>query len=99
MIGRIFILRKSNKLKEALDFTSTLIAYYPNFVPAYIEKLHILFEMHSWDALLESAQRLGGMNAENIDSLIMISWYEVVSESSSDSGANFLTTTRKVIFF
>jgi tetratricopeptide repeat protein 21B len=97
LVGYSHYLRSTKKLKEALNTVNTIIGYYPNFLPAFIERMNIHFEMQNWEAVLESAQRLGGMSPENIDSMLMISLYELCCEGTSDSISTYLDTTKKVL--
>ena len=97
MLGQSFVFRKQRKIGAALEVNNRIIAYYPNFIPALVERTHTLMEMLSWDAILESAQRLGGLAHENIDSLLFISWYEICYEGPSQSAATYIKTLRKAI--
>lgn len=97
MLGQVALFRKQRKPSSALEVANRIIASYPNFIPALVERMYILLEMLSWDALLEAAQRLGGISHDNVDSMLMISWYELCCEGPSDTAATFLQTTRKAI--
>ncbi len=97
MLGQCVIFRKERKASMALEVCNRIIAYFPNFVPALVERLYILLEMLSWDALLEAAQRLGGVAQDNLDSLIMVTWFEICTEGPSDTVATYLKTLRNAI--
>ncbi|KAJ3117392.1 Tetratricopeptide repeat protein 21B [Phlyctochytrium bullatum] len=79
LFGRMFYLRLQRRQPTpALDITSQIIVYFPNFVPAYIERMYILLEMGAWDQVTESAQRLSSISPENIDattSLCLVELY------------------------
>jgi tetratricopeptide (TPR) repeat protein len=98
LVGNCYYLRKTKKLGESLTIIDKLIGYYPNFLPAYIEKIHIQLENQSWDAAIESAQRLGGLFPDSIDSMVMISLFELCWEGSTNSAALYLATTKNVLF-
>ncbi|KAJ3319716.1 Tetratricopeptide repeat protein 21B [Boothiomyces sp. JEL0866] len=85
MLGKCVQLRKEKNSTQALDLSNRIIAYYPNFLPAYIERMLIFLDLLAWDSLLEAAQRLGGLSQDNIDSLQMICLYEVCYEGPSDN--------------
>jgi tetratricopeptide (TPR) repeat protein len=89
-------LRNQKKHAEALDMINKIIAYYPNFIPAHIERLRILLDTHSWEALLDGAQRLGGLSVDNIDSLHMICMHELCCEGATPVAATFIKTLEKV---
>ena len=97
MLGQCSLLRKQRKAGAALEISNRIIAYYPNFIPALVERMYILMEMLSWDAVLEAAQRLGGSSPDNIDSLVVLAWYEICTEGASQSAAIYLRTLRKGI--
>ncbi|KAJ3302797.1 Tetratricopeptide repeat protein 21B [Kappamyces sp. JEL0829] len=88
--------KRQRKVSQALEVANRIIAYFPNFIPALVERLYILQEMLSWDTLLEAAQRLSGVSNDNIDAMIMITWYEICCEGPSETVATFLKSTRKV---
>ena len=97
MFGQSAIFRKQRKIGAALEVSNRIVAYYPSFVPALVERMYMLVEMLSWDAILESAQRLGGVSHDNIDSLIIISWFETCVEGPSQTATTYVKTLRKAI--
>lgn len=97
MFGQSAIFRKQRKIGAALEVSNRIVAYYPSFVPALVERMYMLVEMLSWDSILESAQRLGGIAHDNIDSLLILSWYETCVEGPSQNAATYVKTLRKAI--
>ncbi|KAJ3256152.1 Tetratricopeptide repeat protein 21B [Boothiomyces macroporosus] len=97
MFGKCVQLRSGKNSNQALDLSNRIIAYYPNFLPAYIERMLIFLDMLAWDSLLEAAQRLGGLSQDNVNSLQMICLYEVCIEGPSDNVAGYLETTFRAI--
>jgi tetratricopeptide repeat protein 21B len=98
LLGHCFYYRTQKRYAEATETIHNVLGYFPNFVPALIEKLSILLESQNWDGLLDSAQRLGGIAPDNVDSMLMIALYECCWEGPSDTVATFLETTKKVPF-
>ena len=66
-------------LSVAMDVTSCLIVYHPNFIPGLIERVYVCLEMGVWDGVWESLKKLesavppdGGIDAVAVGSLLEI---------------------------
>ncbi|KAJ3271657.1 Tetratricopeptide repeat protein 21B [Terramyces sp. JEL0728] len=90
-------MRHEKNSNQALDLSNKIIAYYPTFLPAYIERMSIFLDLLAWESLLEAAQRLGGLSQDNIDSLEMICLYEICFDGPNDTVAAYLDTTFRAI--
>jgi hypothetical protein len=60
----------------ALDITTTLLAYYPNFLPATIERMYVFLELDrvpsaAWDQALECAQRTLKFMPYSVDAILV----------------------------
>lgn len=80
----------------ALDVLNHIVAFNSNFIPAYTERMFTLLEMASWDHMLESAQKLGGIVTDDLDSVFGIALHELVREGPTNAVASYLELVDKV---
>ncbi|KAJ3195752.1 Tetratricopeptide repeat protein 21B, partial [Dinochytrium kinnereticum] len=98
LFGRLYFLRlQRRQLTPALDITSQIIVYYPNFVPAYIERMNVLLEMGAWDQVLEAAQRLSSVSPDSVDGTITLCLVELCKEGRVKVATNHLSTLSQIL--
>ncbi|KAI8841329.1 hypothetical protein BC829DRAFT_420632 [Chytridium lagenaria] len=85
------------QLTPALDITSQVIVYYPSFIPAYVERMNVLFEMAAWDQVLEAAQRLSSVSPDSLDATTALCLVELCKEGRVKVAANHLSTLNQIL--
>ncbi|KAI8903549.1 hypothetical protein EDD86DRAFT_250265 [Gorgonomyces haynaldii] len=83
--GKFLVLRKLKHVQAALDMINHLAALYTQFLPAAIERMYTYLEISSWDQASEAAQRLVGIDQDNIDALYMTALLELLKEEGKKS--------------
>ncbi|KAI8899995.1 hypothetical protein BC833DRAFT_583602 [Globomyces pollinis-pini] len=97
MFGKMLILKRQRKYTASLDVCNRIIAYYPTFIPAYVEKMYTQLENGLWNELLDSCHSLIAMSPDNLDGLKMLVWHEICWEGSYSAASNHLETLFKAI--
>lgn len=99
-MGRLEYCRTQRRqFAQALDVTSQIIVFYPNFIPSYIERVSIFVETSAWDQSLEASQRVLNFQPDHVDALMTISLTELVKQTqgTSKTVALYLHNIRKAI--
>lgn len=82
LMGRCHNLRYIRRLPAfALDVLAQLLGLYPNFVPAYIERMWLHVELGAWDAALETVRRVRILVPESVDAATVECMYTLVRTS------------------
>jgi hypothetical protein len=97
LFGKSFLLRKLKQCGQALEKINHVVAFNSTFIPGYIERMYVLFELASWDQLLEAAQRLHGISNETFDSTFVIALHELIKESPTNSVAEYVELIDSII--
>ncbi|KAI9362925.1 hypothetical protein DFJ73DRAFT_542372 [Zopfochytrium polystomum] len=98
LMGRLQYLRTQRRQHTpALDITAQIIAYYPNFVPVYIERMHVLLEMGAWDQVMEASQRLSGLSPDSIDTTATLALSEICRDGRTKMAVSYLSNLYQVL--
>jgi tetratricopeptide (TPR) repeat protein len=101
MLGKAISARLQGQHDLAFELLSRIIAYHPTFVPAFREQIigHFQAKTINWDHIRDAANRLGGIQAENIDSATVLAVYDICVEGVSEKSSSMIESLRKVIMF
>jgi len=69
LMGRARVHQLKEQYKEALDQLNQVVVLYAWFLPALVEKFHVLMAMGEWDQAIEAAERVRSQDQHNIEAL------------------------------
>ena len=96
-MGRLTHFRQlRNQHTAALDISAQLIVSSATFIPAYLEKLHILLAMSAWDQCIETSQRVLAQDSESIEGLFYMTLIELV-RGIGGNGIEYIVQLRKAV--
>ena len=84
-LGRAHYYEKRQAWDKSLNDLNQVIVYFPNYLPALIDKARVLMVMGNWEEALETAQRVLKRDSDAIGALRLIVLYLLARETGSES--------------
>jgi tetratricopeptide (TPR) repeat protein len=83
-------LRNMKKYPEALEYFNNITTFHPQFIGGHVERMYTLFEIASWDQVLESAQKVMLLFPDCHDALFIILIHDLIKEGPTNASLEYL---------
>ncbi|KAM7105392.1 tetratricopeptide repeat protein 21B [Molossus nigricans] len=87
LLGKAQCLEMRQNYLGALETVNQIIVNFPNFLPAFVQKMKLQLALQDWDQTIDTAQRLMLQDKQNVEALRMLALYYLCREGDIEKAA------------